>query len=138
MEIDPFENLFNADISESQNSTGDEPLPAGDHILNINYHKIERKGWAESEGNPTGTVVVVGFGKPGHGLTFENFSVDPEKWGRGYSIPDFTGVPDDVLQLAVPSCCTCCGRPNQKESSGGSNSPCIATSGAVNCSTGAR
>ncbi len=81
MEIDPFETLFNADISESQNSTSDEPLPAGDHILNINYHKIERKGWAESEGNPTGTVVVVGFGKPGHGLTFENFSVDPEKWG---------------------------------------------------------
>ena len=39
--------------------------------------------------------------------------LDPDKWGRGYEIPDFTGVPDDVLKLAVTSIYSCGHQPSR-------------------------
>ena len=40
MDIDPFEKVFSADIEEQPQTGGEEQLPAGDHILSINWKQL--------------------------------------------------------------------------------------------------
>ena len=79
MELDPFELVFNTPVEEKETSGGEEQLPAGDHIVSINWKQLSVKEWAKTEGNPQGNVLTIGFGKKNHAMTFENFSLDT-KW----------------------------------------------------------
>lgn len=79
MSIDPFEKMFAAPVEEKEMSSGEEQLPAGDHIVAINWKQLAVKSWAKTDGNPEGNVLTIGFGKKGHAMTFENFALDP-KW----------------------------------------------------------
>ena len=79
MDIDPFEKMFSAPVEEKEVASGEEQLPAGDHIVAINWKSLSVKEWAKTDGNPQGNVLTIGFGKKNHAMTFENFALDP-KW----------------------------------------------------------
>jgi hypothetical protein len=79
MSIDPFEKMFSAPVEEKEISSGEDQLPAGDHIVAVNWKQLAVKEWAKTDGNPQGNVLTIGFGKKNHALTFENFALDP-KW----------------------------------------------------------
>ena len=80
MSIDPFEKMWDAPIEERPEASSEEPMPAGQHILQINWKEISVQNWAKKpNSNPEGNVLRIGFGKPGHQMVFENVALDP-RW----------------------------------------------------------
>ena len=79
MDFDPFEKMFSTPVEEKEIASSEEQLPAGDHIVSINWKQLAVKEWAKTEGNPQGNVLTIGFGKKNHAMTIENFALDP-KW----------------------------------------------------------
>ena len=92
MDIDPFEKVFSADIEEQPQTGGEEQLPAGDHILSINWKQLSIKDWAKGDDNPEGNVLTIGFGKKNHAMTNENFALSRRWAWKLKQIYDEAGV----------------------------------------------
>ena len=92
MDIDPFEKVFSADIEEQPQTGGEEQLPAGDHILSINWKQLSIKDWAKGDDNPEGNVLTIGFGKKNHAMTFENFALSSRWAWKLKQLYDAAGV----------------------------------------------
>ena len=90
--MDPFEKMWDAPIEEKPEAGGEEPIPAGQHLLNINWKQIAVKDWAKTPENPEGNVLSIGFGKPGHQMVFENFALDPKWAWKLRSLYDAAGL----------------------------------------------
>ena len=73
MDIDPFERMWEAPVEEKVQASGEEPMPAGQHILQISWKDIVIEEWAKKpSSNPEGSVLKVGLTKPGHKIVYEN------------------------------------------------------------------
>ena len=92
MDIDPFELIFNTPVEEKETSGGEEQLPAGDHILSINWRQLSIKDWAKGDDNPEGNVLTIGFGKKNHAMTFENFALSSRWAWKLKQLYDAAGV----------------------------------------------
>ena len=90
--MDPFERVFDADIEEQPQTGGEEQLPAGDHILSINWKQLSIKDWAKGDDNPEGNVLTIGFGKKNHAMTFENFALSSRWAWKLKQLYDAAGV----------------------------------------------
>lgn len=92
MSNDPFERMWTADIEEQPQTGGEEQLPAGDHILSINWKQLSIKDWAKGDDNPEGNVLTIGFGKKNHAMTFENFALSSRWAWKLKQLYDAAGV----------------------------------------------
>ena len=89
---DPFEKMWTADVEDKQDAGGEKPIPAGQHILQINWKELSCKQWAKNPANPDGNVLALGFGKSGHQMVFENFALDPKWAWKLKSLYDAAGL----------------------------------------------
>ena len=111
MDIDPFEKVFGADIEEQPQTGGEEQLPAGDHILSINWKQLAVKDWAKGDDNPEGNVLTIGFGKKNHAMTFENFALSSRWAWKLKQLYDAAGVKwgapvEELMQQQVAAAVT--------------------------------
>ena len=90
--MDVWDAVFNADIEEQPQTGGEEQLPAGDHILSINWRQLSIKDWAKGDDNPEGNVLTIGFGKKNHAMTFENFALSSRWAWKLKQLYDAAGV----------------------------------------------
>ena len=90
--MDVWDAVFNADIEEQPQTGGEEQLPAGDHILSINWKQLSIKDWAKGDDNPEGNVLTIGFGKKNHAMTFENFALSSRWAWKLKQLYDAAGV----------------------------------------------
>ena len=90
--MDVWDAVFNADIEEQPQTGGEEQLPAGDHILSINWKQLSIKEWAKGDDNPEGNVLTIGFGKKNHAMTFENFALSSRWAWKLKQLYDAAGV----------------------------------------------
>ena len=89
--VDVWDAVFNADIKEEP-QTEEVDLPAGDHILSINWRQLSIKEWAKEGDNPDGNVLTIGFGKKGHNMCFENFALSSRWAWKLKQLYDAAGV----------------------------------------------